>query len=449
MARAQAGFVHKREVAIAALPEFEALRAAARDIKDHTLAHLDYYLERFEAEVLARGGEVHWARTPEEACEIVLGLCRNAPGRRILKGKSMIGEEIALNEALQKEGFEVLETDLGEYIIQLAGESPSHIIAPAVHKTRDQISALFHEHHGRYGRTEWVTEVATIVEEARQVLRAAFLQGDIGITGANFLIAETGSSVLVTNEGNGDLASTLPPVHIVLASLEKVIPTLEDAAVFLRLLGRSATGQVMTSYTSFFTGPRRGGDPDGPQQYHVVLVDHGRARMVGTPFRDILRCIRCGACLNHCPVYAAIGGHAYGWVYPGPMGAVLTSLLLGLKEAGDLPFACTLNGRCAEVCPTAIPLPHLLRTLRAQGFTAGTAPGPRRLLAAWAFLVRRPQWYRTGVALVSRLLALLAGKRGRISSVPLAAAWTDSRELPAPEGQSFQSAWRKTGKNPQ
>ncbi len=446
LARAKGGFVDKRATALKGLPEFEPLRAAARELKEHTLSHLDYYLEQFEARVRAHGGHVHWARTPAEARTIVVDICQRAGARRVTKGKSMVGEEIAINEALEAAGFEPIETDLGEYIIQLAKEPPSHIIAPAVHKTRDQVTELFHDHHGKYGLRERVTEIPAIVNEARQVLREKFVTADVGITGANFLIAETGSTVIVTNEGNGDLTSTLPQVHVVTASIEKVIPTLEDVSTILRLLARSATGQEMGAYTTFSTGPRRTGDLDGPEEFHVVLLDNGRSEMLAGEFREMLRCIRCGACLNHCPVYGAIGGHAYGWVYPGPMGSVLTPLMLGLAEAGHLPNACTLNGRCEEVCPMSIPLPRMLRALRTNEFEERLTPVPVRAgLAIWAFFARRPWLYRLATAIAVRALGTLGRKRGRFRYLPLAGGWTRTRDMPAPEGRTFQRAWRKSG----
>jgi L-lactate dehydrogenase complex protein LldF len=448
LGRAKDGFVLKRRKAFEALPEYEALRDRAVAIKNHTLENLDHYLERYEQAVTRRGGQVHWAATAEEACRIVVEICRDSGAHSVTKGKSMVGEEVGVNAALEAAGMEVVETDLGEYIIQLAKEPPSHIIAPAVHKTRAQISDLFHEHHAKYGLTERLTEIPDIVNEARQVLRQKYLDADVGITGANFLIAETGSSIIVTNEGNGDLTNTLPKVHIVTAGIEKVVPTLEDATTLLRLLPRSATGQQITSYTTLSTGPRREGDPDGPAEYHVVLVDNGRTAMLRDEFREMLRCIRCGACMNHCPVYGAVGGHAYGWVYPGPMGSVLTPMTLGLREAEDLPHACTLNGRCAEVCPVRIPLPDLLRGLRHRQFQhrLGTRRA-RWALALWAWLARRPGLYRRVIALQARTLRLLAGRRGRLNAMPLAGAWfRGGRVLPAPEGGTFMDAWRRREK---
>jgi L-lactate dehydrogenase complex protein LldF len=443
LAKAKGGFVGKRRAAVEALPEFAQIRAAARAIKNRTLADLDTYLEQFERKVEEGGGTVHWARTPAEACEAVKRIIGSQP-RQVLKGKSMVSEEIGLNHALEQSGHTIVETDLGEYIIQLAEEPPSHIIAPAVHKTREQITDLFHAEHPKYGLNEPVTEVGAIVDEARQVLRTKFLNSDIGITGANFLIAETGSTVIVTNEGNGDLSQTLPDVHIVTASIEKVVPTLDDMSTLLRLLGRSATGQEITSYTTLSTGPRREGDRDGPREFHVVLLDNGRSEMLGNEFRDMLRCIRCGACLNHCPVYGAIGGHAYGWVYPGPMGSVLTPLMIGLENAADLPHACTLNGRCQEVCPMSIPLPDMLRALRFREHERRiTSARSRGALRVWAFLARRPRLYQGLTGIGVRVLAGLARGRGRLRSLPLAAGWTASRDLPAPQGETFMARWRK------
>ena len=355
----------------------------------------------------------------------------------------MVGEEMAINDALEVAGFEPIETDLGEYIIQLAGEPPSHIIAPAVHKTKDQITELFHTHHEKYGLTDRQTEVADLVNEARTVLREKFLSADVGITGANFLVAETGSTVIVTNEGNGDLTNTLPRVHIVTAGIEKVIPTLEDVSTILRLLARSATGQEMSVYTTFTTGPRRTEDRDGPAEFHVVLLDNGRSQMLGNEFHDMLRCIRCGACMNHCPVYQSIGGHAYGWVYVGPMGSILTPLMIGLDEAGHLPNACTLNGRCETVCPVKIPLPAMIRKLRERQFIAHQVPPRTRLgLWLWAFLAKRPQLYHALTSFSVAVLAKFRGGRGGFRSVPFAGGWTQARDLPVPQASTFHAQWR-------
>ncbi|WP_374602289.1 LutB/LldF family L-lactate oxidation iron-sulfur protein [Niveibacterium sp.] len=434
-------FVAKRASAVAELADFEALRERAAQIKNAVLGELDVWLERYAAAVEAAGGKVHFASDAAEAREIILGICRDANAKTICKGKSMVSEEIALNPALEAAGYEVVETDLGEYIIQLAQEPPSHIIAPAIHKTREQVADLFEAHHPGRAREE---SVAGLVNEARHVLREKFFRADVGITGGNFLIAETGSSVIVTNEGNGDLSQTLARVHIVTSGIERVLPTLDDLSVFLRILARSATGQDTECYTTISTGPQRAGDPDGPQEYHVVLVDNGRSKMLGGKFRDMLRCIRCGACMNHCPVYSAIGGHAYGWVYPGPMGAILTPLFNGLAEHYDLPNACTLNGRCQSVCPVKIPLTELIRTLRSEQVKAGLMPARQRtLLAAWGWVARQPGLYHALERFGSRLLRARAGRAGRIRALPGATAWTQGRDLPAPAGETFLEQWRK------
>ena len=440
----ETNFGRNRQAAIDRLPEFDALRDEARAIKDHVIEHLDIYLERFEARVTESGGHVHWCSTAEEARRTVLELCQAAGARTVTKGKSMVGEEIGLNAFLTANGIEPVETDLGEYIIQLAGETPGHIVAPAVHKTKDQVADLFLEHHRRLGKTRRLADPPEIVAEGREVLRRRYFEADVGITGANFLIAETGSTAIVTNEGNGDLTQTLPRMHIVTASIEKIVPTLEDVATLLRVLARSATGQEFSAYTTFTTGPRRPGDLDGPEEFHVVLLDNGRSALLGGRFQDVLRCIRCGACLNHCPVFAAVGGHAYGWVYSGPIGAVLTPALVGLEQAYHLPNASSFCGRCEEVCPVRIPLPKMMRYWREQAFTDRISPARERLaVRLWAFAARRPALYRLVSALGVQLLARLGGGRQRLSRLPLAGGWTAGRDLPAPEGRTFHSLWRQ------
>ena len=437
-------FIYKRTKAREALPEFDQLRDEARDIKDHVLDHLDIYLGKYEAKVKETGGHVHWAETPDDARAAVLEICRKANAKMVTKGKSMISEEIDLNQHLSDNGITPVETDLGEYIIQLRNERPSHIIAPAVHLTRDQVEADFRRVHTHLDPKRNLTEIPALVEEARAVLRQKYLTADVGITGANFLIAETGTSIIVTNEGNGDLTQTLPKVHIVLASIEKLVPTLEDATTILRVLARSATGQDFSNYTTFSTGGRRPGDPDGPVEYHVILLDNGRSAVLGTEFQDMLRCIRCGACLNHCPVYNAVGGHAYGWVYSGPMGAVLTPSLLGVGEAGSLPNASTFCGRCESVCPMRIPLPKMMRHWREREFERHLGPAAsRRGVRLWAFVAKRPALYRLATGLASRLLGAAGRRRGRFVRLPLAAGWTDHRDMPAPAGETFHRQWAR------
>src|SRR5579862_2061649 len=432
------GFPARRRAVVAKLPEFEALRDLGREIKDHTLAHLDLY----ERNVLAAGGEVHWARTPEEARAAVLKICRASAARTVAKGKSMIAEEIGLNDFLERHGLTPVETDLGEYIIQLRREPPSHLIAPAMHLVKQQVAQTFRNAHRGLPPNRGLEEPRQLCDEARAMLRPRFLAADIGITGANFLVADTGSSIIVTNEGNGDLTQTLPRVHIVLASLEKLVPTFEDAAILLRLLARSATGQEFSSYTTVSTGPRRAGDLDGPEAYHVILLDNGRSDFLSGELRDMLRCIRCGACMNHCPVYAAVGGHAYGCVYPGPIGAVLTPSLIGIEEAAALPNASTLCGRCESVCPVKIPLPKMLRYWREREFAKRLEPVRWRLgLSLWAWVAQRPRLYHRLTEIVSRVLGWAGRARGRFRSLPFAAGWTGVRDMPAPEGHSFHHLW--------
>jgi L-lactate dehydrogenase complex protein LldF len=442
--RMEGGFSVNRAAAVARLPEFEALREQARDIKNHVLENLDFYLERFEQQVTAQGGHVHWCATPRQARETILALCQSVGAVTCTKGKSMIAEEIALNDFLSQNGIEPIETDLGEYIIQLADEPPSHIIGPAVHKTKDQVSDLFVKHHGKYGKTERLTDPQALVNEAREILRQKYIDADVGITGANFLIAETGSTIIVTNEGNGDLTQMLPKMHIVITSLEKVVPTLEDVSTILRVLARSATGQEFSSYTTLSTGPKRAGDLDGPEAFHVVLLDNGRSAMIGTELQEALRCIRCGACMNHCPVYHAVGGHAYGWVYPGPIGAALDPQLIGLEEAQHLPNASTFCGRCESVCPMKIPLTSIMRHWREQAFEQKITPTLQRSgVEFWAWFAKRPALYRLAARLGMGLLGLLGKSKGRFERLPLAEGWTAGRDMPAPEGGTFQDLWRR------
>lgn len=438
------GFIAKRSMAAGALPEFDALRDNARDIKNHALEHLDLYLEAYETKVIESGGHVHWAQTAEDARGIVLDICRKVDAKTVTKSKSMITEEIGLNGFLEEAGIAPVETDLGEYIIQLRGEAPSHIIAPAVHVNKDEVEDAFRKAHDYLPGNRELEEPEQLLDEARRVLRTKYFEADIGITGANFLVAETGTSIVVTNEGNADLTQTLPRIHVVIASIEKIVPTLEDSAQILRVLARSATGQESSVYTTFSTGPRRTDDPDGPEQYHVILLDNGRSAMLGTEFQEMLRCIRCGACMNHCPVYHAVGGHAYGWVYPGPMGAVLTPSLIGVDKAGHLPNASTFCGRCESVCPMRIPLPKMMRHWREREFERGLNPATARYgLKFWAFFARRPRLYRLAASFGLPLLAFFGGRKRRLRRLPFAGGWTRHRDLPAPQSQSFLQQWQK------
>ncbi len=435
-------FVGKRAKGIAALAddqlEFEQLRTACVDIRNRVLEDLDVWLDIFETQAKASGAEVLWARDGEEICDLVIDVARRHGVTKAAKSKSMLSEEAQLNEALAAAGIQPVETDLGEYIVQLAGETPSHIIAPAVHKTLDEIADLFTETHGRPRQTD----IPALTREAREILRQHFLSAEMGISGANFLIAETGSAALVTNEGNGRMVTTLPKVHVVITGIEKVVPTLEDFATLMRLLPRSATGQTISNYVSLLTGTRQAGDREGPEKTVFILVDNGRAKLLGSAYQEMLRCIRCGACMNHCPVYFSLGGHAYGWVYPGPMGSVLTPLLTGLENALDLPHASTGCNQCGSVCPVKIPLPELMHQLREDQVTANLRPWSESLgLKAWAWLAGKPMLYRWVVRRAARYLKWLAGDSGRIQILGLAPGWSVGRDLPAPPGKTFHELY--------
>jgi len=436
----QGNFVKGRADRVAELDNFEDIRAAAAAIRDRALANLDVYLEEFEKNATARGAVVHWAETTGEANRIVCELAARYNVRKVAKSKSMVSEECALNEALEAAGIEVVETDLGEYILQLAHEPPSHIVAPVVHKSKDEVSDLFSEKH----RLARKTGIADLCREAREILRPQFLSADMGISGANFMVAETGSTLIVTNEGNGRMVTTLPRVHVAITGIEKVVPTLEDVTTLLRLLPRHGTGQSITNYISVTTGVKDAAELDGPEHFHIVLVDAGRTRLIGSDMQPMLRCIRCGACMNHCPVYQNVGGHAYGWVYPGPMGSILTPTYVGLENALDLPNASTMCNQCGVVCPVKIPLPDLMRKLREKQFERGLKPPTEKLgLALWSWMVRHPALYAMSARIGARVLALMGGTGKLIHSLPLGGGWTAGRDLPAPQGKTFRELYRQ------
>lgn len=436
-------FSERRQAALQQAPDWELWRAHGRAVKDHTLQHLDRYLEQFAAAAEQRGTVLHWAADAAEACAVVTRLVQDAGGKLVVKSKSMTTEEIDLNSTLEAAGIETVETDLGEWIIQLAGETPSHIIVPAIHKTEAQIAALFADKLGSDGHAK-AKELTAV---ARQRLRDCFARADVGISGANFLIAETGSLLILENEGNARFSTSLPRCHIAVVGIEKLIPRLADLDVFLQLLPRSGTGQQMTTYQSLLTGPVPAGQ-EGPQQLHVVLLDNGRSRMLKQPVtRQSLACIRCGACLNACPVYQQIGGHAYGSVYPGPIGAVITPQLMGMHKAQQLPFASTLCGACRDVCPMRIDIPELLLHLRQgvmQGEASVPAAAPHRLQAllfwSWALLVSGRRRYAFAAAvgrLVQRLCPWL------LRWLPPTSRWAKGRELPRLAAQDFRTLWRR------
>jgi L-lactate dehydrogenase complex protein LldF len=435
-------FVTARAAAIVEIEDFEATRNAAVERRNRALSHLDVWLDTFERNATARGATVLYAESHEQACELIVEIGRKHEVKKAIKSKSMVSEEIGLNQALTRAGIQPVETDLGEYILQINdNEAPSHIIAPVIHKDKEEVSDLFARIHGTVRKTE----ITDLTGEARQVLRSHFLSADMGITGANFLIAETGTVAIVTNEGNEGMCTIMPPkVHVVITGVEKVLPTLEDVATLMRLLPRSATGQPISNYFSLLTGPRRAGELDGPEHMYYVIVDGGRTGLLGGDFEEMLRCIRCGACMNHCPVYQKIGGHAYGWVYPGPMGSVLTPSYTGIENALDLPHAATLCGQCEVVCPVKIPLPELLRKLREKQVDRGLRPWyERAALMSWGWAARNPSLYRAGSRVAARVLKWMGGDKGRIRSMPLAGGWTDHRDLPASRtGKTFMEMYR-------
>lgn len=446
--RVPEGFIRRRAEARANLPEFDAIRDAACAMKNHTLNHLDLYLEAFEARAKEAGTQVHWAADADVAQTIILDICRKANARILTKGKSMVAEEIGLNQALEAAGIAPVETDLGEYIIQLRNEAPSHIIAPAIHVSRQQVEDAFRSAHKRRDPARSLAEPRDLLREARAELREKYFQAEVGLVGANFLVAETGQAGLVTNEGNGDLTQNLARIQIILVGIEKVVPTLEDAAAQMRILARSATGQEMSVYTTLSRGPRRTGDPDGPEECHVVLLDNGRSELLTGEFRDALRCIRCGACLNHCPVYKTIGGHAYGTVYPGPIGAVVSPAFEGLRKTAQLPSASSFCGRCEEVCPMRIPLPKMMRAWRNRIYERKIASARLRFgLALWGWMARQPRLYQLVMAAKIRLAGLIGFRRRMLRWFPGMGAWTAYRDFPLPEGKTFFHEATARGEN--
>ena len=448
LTRAGGGFDAARVEAIQELTpqRWEELTQRAREIKRHTLDNLDYYLELLSERVSQNGGQVHFAGDAKEANLIIADLARSRGVRLVTKSKSMVSEEIGLNHTFASIGVEAVETDLGEYVIQLANETPFHIIAPAMHKTAKDVSQLFAEKIHRPN----LVDIPAMAQAARETLREKLLRADMGVTGANFLVAETGTLVIVSNEGNARFCTSVPRIHVALTGMEKVIPSLDDLAIFLRLLPRAATGQAMTSYVSLISGPRRPADEDGPDEYHLVIVDNGRTRLLRDPeLREALYCIRCGACLNICPVYRKVGGHSYGWVYPGPIGAVVSPMLVGLKEAKDLPHASSLCGACREVCPVKINIPHMLLRLRSRLMDSSeTQERDRALwdrLLGWCYgqLMSSPAMISV-LHKVGRMVQAPLVKDGKIRAIPIPpfSRWTKDRDLPALPAKSFHEIWK-------
>ena len=432
-------FIDLRREAFGEFPEGDALRDRARAIKEATLQRLDQYLEQLADNVERLGGHVHFATTPDDARRIILDIARRTGTRMVVKSKSMATEEIHLNEALEAAGVTPVETDLGEYIIQLAHERPSHIIAPAIHKTKGQVADLFAK---ELRRPNVPSDPEALTAIARAELREKFLQADMGITGANFAVADTGTVVLVTNEGNGRMVTTLPRVHVAVMGVEKVVPSMTDLAVFLAILAKSATGQKLSVYTTLVRGPRKPGELEGPDEFHLVLLDNGRIDQIAGTLREALSCLRCGACLNVCPVYRSIGGHAYGYTYPGPIGILLTAMLDGPGSVKDLAHASSLCGACVDACPVRIDIPRMLIELRKEVDEKKLAPWTERVVfKTFGWLLGRPALYRLAAPL-ARLLQRPFTRGGRIERLPLFFGdWTRTRDLPAVAARTFSERW--------
>ncbi len=449
LGRATATIRAKRAAVVAEVPDWADLRTAGAAIKDAVLADLGTHLVRLEKQVTARGGQVHWARDANEANRIVTDLVRATGQTEVVKVKSMATQEIGLNEALAEAGIAAWETDLAELIVQLADDKPSHILVPAIHRNRTEIRDIFLREMGRAGVPAppgLTDEPRELAEAARLHLRAKFLSAQVAISGANFAVAETGTLAVVESEGNGRMCLTLPKTLITVMGIEKLLPTWRDLEVFLQLLPRSSTGERMNPYTSMWTGVTPG---DGPQEFHLVLLDNGRTATLADPDgRAALRCIRCSACLNVCPVYERTGGHAYGSVYPGPIGAVLSPQLTGVQDNASLPFASSLCGACYDVCPVAIDIPSMLVHLRAEAVASKGMKAERAAMGGISWLMRHPRLY--GVALrLGRLGRILGRRRGVIRRLPWPlSAWTRARDLPLPPTETFRDWWVRTHGSP-
>jgi L-lactate dehydrogenase complex protein LldF len=415
--------------------DYDALRERGREVRSRTTADLPGLITQLADALVANGVQVHHAADAAAARDHIRRICADADAKRVVKVKSMATEEIALNPALEADGLEVTETDLGEYVVQLDGDRPSHIIAPIIHKTRAEVRESLSRVAGR----ELPDDASELTGFARERLRDAFMDADVGISGANFGVAESGTIVLVTNEGNGRMCTSLPRVHISLMGVERVVPTMDDLSVLLPLVTGAGTGQLITSYVSMISGPRRDPEPDGPDEMHVVLLDNGRTALLGTEFEDVLHCIRCGACQNVCPVYRQVGGHAYGWVYGGPIGAVLTPLFRGTAAGGELPLASSLCGACDDICPVKIPLHDLLLRLRRVRATGAGAPFSERLAAnMWAWAWSSPLRYRIVASLARTTMRLMVRFGGVPTSGPVG-AWARGRAVPMPSARPFHA----------
>ncbi|MGR6981312.1 LutB/LldF family L-lactate oxidation iron-sulfur protein [Testudinibacter sp. P27/CKL/0425] len=428
-----------RQKMVDELGHWEEWREQAKAIRNHVLENLDAYLYQLSEKVTANGGQVYFANTAQDATDYIKRIALQKQAKKVVKSKSMVTEEIGLNHVLEAENIQVIESDLGEYILQLAGDKPSHIVVPAIHKDRHQIRKVLHEKLGYQG--EATPEEMTLF--IRQAIRKDFLEADIGISGCNFAVAETGSVCLVTNEGNLRLATTLPKTHIAVMGMERLAPTFEEVDVLITLLARSAVGARLTSYNTWLTGPRLAGETDGPEEFHLVIVDNGRSKALGSEFNDILRCIRCGACLNVCPAYRQMGGHSYGSIYPGPIGSVLSPILGGYEDFKDLPYACSLCTACNQVCPVKIPLANLLLKHRGKMVEQGITPTLEKLSVRMFTLANNhPTLWKVGMNIGAKLSKKLIKNGKAPINVGAISEWTKARDLPEAEGESFRQ-WFK------
>uniref|UniRef100_Q0I2S3 4Fe-4S ferredoxin-type domain-containing protein n=1 Tax=Histophilus somni (strain 129Pt) TaxID=205914 RepID=Q0I2S3_HISS1 len=442
--KAQETIGANRQKMVDELGHWEEWRDLAKQIRNHVLANLDAYLYQLSEKVQQNGGKVYFAETAEEATQYIRQVALEKNAKTIVKSKSMVTEEIGLNEVLEKEGMKVVETDLGEYLLQIVGDKPSHIVVPAIHKDRHRIRQELHDALG-YEGTEQPEEMNAFV---RKTLRKDFLEADIGISGCNFAVAETGSVCLVTNEGNLRLATTVPKTHIAVMGMERLAPTFQEVDVLITMLARSAVGAKLTAYNTWLTGPRLEGETDGPEDFHLVIVDNGRSSILESEFKEVLRCIRCGACLNTCPAYRQIGGHGYGSIYPGPIGSVISPLLGGYEEFKELPYACSLCTACNSVCPVKIPLAQLISKHREHIAQAGMTPMLERLsIFGFTLANSNPTLWKIGVKIGAKVAAKVIKNGKAPIEVGALAEWTKARDLPTPDGESFRQWFQNRGKN--
>ncbi len=432
----------RRDYLLRELPDPNALRALAGKIKAHTLDHLDYYLEQLEANIIKNGGKVHFAATAEEANSLIVEIAKKNNCKLVVKSKSMVSEETELNHALIAAGLTPIETDLGELIIQIAGSHPSHLVMPVIHMRAKQIGEIF----AKFFNVPFTEDPQTLAEMARVFLRNRFAQADMGISGVNFAVAETGSIVICTNEGNGRMCTTRPRVHVALMGMEKLIPRFADLSIFLKLLARSASAQSLTQYTNIISGPKRPGEFDGPEEFHLIVMDNGRSRVLASDYRDTLRCIRCGACLNTCPIYRTVGGHTYGSIYPGPIGALITPLFNGLENHEHLPQATSLCGACYEACPVKINIPEMLILMKSDLKVVGKTPWYEKFLfKLWRLGLATKPAYILGQKLQKFAMRhLFKSQDNWILKMPgPAKGWTKARDFPRPPAKTFRQLYKQ------